>query len=591
MKQTGRKWTSWLLTLALLLGMLPALGGTAKALPALDPVSYIDHNATTGAAETKSCTSYTAFEEGVDSELTTIVSGWYVIKSGNAVATKRLVVSGRVDLILCDGAALIARKGITVGNGNTLNIYTGSTGETILGTGKLYAGTIDGTITTCEPEYAGIGGSNSAGGGTVTIHGGEVTAQGNTKSAGIGGGNGGAGGAVTIYGGSVSATGDSKAAGIGGGNGGDGGMVTIYGGTVTANGGEYAAGIGGGEGGAGGTVTIYGGTVTANGGEYVAGIGKGAGSSDNGTLDLRTGVKLQTSDNGTDWSEPTTETPNPRPQYMKTTYTPPPVTPPTTPDPTPTPTTTQEPREPREPFSESFATEGYLPDSFDGGAVTVSPANAGVRDTVTLTVKPDAGMQLKDLTVTFVGVGEIKTTDKGGGVFAFTMPGGHVSIDAVFEPEGTQPAPTVTPTPTPTPAPAPAQPKVVASPQKLTVNGAERDVEAYNVDGTNFFKLRDLAALLSGTAAQFNVEYNAESNAIIITTGAAYDGEAGAAFTDKSATAVKSPQTVYIDGAAVSLDAYNIGGYNFFGLRELSSLLGYAVDYDEATNTAQITAP
>ena len=187
-----------------------------------DPVAYIDHNATTGTAETKACTSYTAFVEGINNTLTTIPAGWYVIQSGNAVATNRLVVSGTVNLILCDGATLIARKGITVTSGNTLNIYAGSIDETILGTGKLYAGTVNGTINTCEDEYAGIGGSNGASGGTVTIHGGEITALGNTKAAGIGGGNGGAGGTVTIYGGTVTASGDGqgKGMGIGAGHGG-----------------------------------------------------------------------------------------------------------------------------------------------------------------------------------------------------------------------------------------------------------------------------------------------------------------------------------------------------------------------------------
>ncbi len=203
-----------------------------------DPVAYIDHNATTGTAETKACTSYTAFVEGTNSTLTTIPTGWYVIISGNAIATNRLVVSGTVNLILCDGATLIARKGITVTSGNTLNIYAGSIDETILGTGKLYAGTTNGIISTCEGECAGIGGNVGTGGGKVTIHGGEVTAWGNTKGAGIGGGNGGAGGTVTIYGGTVTTSGDGQGKGIGAGHNGTGnGKLTLgtgmylYGGT------------------------------------------------------------------------------------------------------------------------------------------------------------------------------------------------------------------------------------------------------------------------------------------------------------------------------------------------------------------------
>lgn len=129
---------------------------------------------------------------------------------------------------------------------------------------------------------------------------------------------------------------------------------------------------------------------------------------------------------------------------------------------------------------------------------------------------------------------------------------------------------------------------VVLSPQKLTVDGAEQKAEAYNIDGTNFFKLRDLAALLSGTSSQFNVSYDQARNTVVITTGEAYDGTVGTDFIDHSASAVKSPQRVEIDGREVSLTAYNIGGSNFFGLRELSGHLGYSVDYDKTANTALI---
>ncbi len=163
--------------------------------------------------------------------------------------------------------------------------------------------------------------------------------------------------------------------------------------------------------------------------------------------------------------------------------------------------------------------------------------------------------------------------------------------DGYDEPRQTSATPAAPVAPTPTvPAPAtPADPSsAVLSPQKLTVNDAEQNVEAYNIGGANFFKLRDLAALLKGTSAQFNVDYDAARNTVVITKGASYAGEAGSVFADRSASAVISPQTVEIDGQVVALTAYNIGGNNFFGLRELSEILGYGVSYDEATNTARI---
>lgn len=133
------------------------------------------------------------------------------------------------------------------------------------------------------------------------------------------------------------------------------------------------------------------------------------------------------------------------------------------------------------------------------------------------------------------------------------------------------------------------------SDQKLRFNGADwSGVEKYNIDWNNYFKLRDVAALLDGTAAQFNVGYDDAAKTVSITTGERYDFVGGELefSEDYSATAVVSPQTVTVDGKAVTgLTVYNIGGSNFFQLREFGSVLGFAdaIRYDEATRTVFLT--
>ena len=139
-------------------------------------------------------------------------------------------------------------------------------------------------------------------------------------------------------------------------------------------------------------------------------------------------------------------------------------------------------------------------------------------------------------------------------------------------------------------APAPEAPaQVVLSPQKLSVDGRPRTVEMYNIDGYNYFKLRDLAVLLADTPAQFSVDWDAESNTVLVVTGAAYTPVGGELVQgdDRSATAVRSPQTIRIDEAArTDLPVYNLGGNNFFRLRSLGEALGFQVDFDAETNTA-----
>ena len=219
------------------------------------------------------------------------VWGCFIV-SEDVTLEERVTVQGTnpVNLVLCDGAKLIAKKGITISTEGVLNIWAGSATSTtaVEGSGALFAGTTDGTDNTCRENASGIGGQIYQGGTryAINIYGGRITATGGTNGSGIGGGIYDYQGAtVNIYGGTVTATGGGGAAGIGGGWKGDMGYINISGGAVTATGGYNGAGIGGGAEGRGegggrfyteGRITISGGTVTATGGGNAAGIGGGS---------------------------------------------------------------------------------------------------------------------------------------------------------------------------------------------------------------------------------------------------------------------------------------------------------------------------
>ena len=69
----------------------------------------------------------------------------------------------------------------------------------------------------------------------------------------------------------------------------------------------------------------------------------------------------------------------------------------------------------------------------DNGSVTVSNGSTAKKgDTVTITVKPDAGYEIDKVTVTDSKGNSITVTDKGDGKFSFTMPDGKVDVKVTF---------------------------------------------------------------------------------------------------------------------------------------------------------------
>ena len=122
---------------------------------------------------------------------------------------------------------------------------------------------------------------------------------------------------------------------------------------------------------------------------------------------------------------------------------------------------------------------------------------------------------------------------------------------------------------------------------RVIVNGVEKVFDAYNIMDNNYFKLRDIAYVLNGTEAQFAVIWDGERDAIRLTTGMGYT-PVGGEMTGKGQgekTAMPTQSNVFLDGATISLKAYNILNNNYFKLRDLGAAFRFEVDWDEETQT------
>ena len=124
----------------------------------------------------------------------------------------------------------------------------------------------------------------------------------------------------------------------------------------------------------------------------------------------------------------------------------------------------------------------------------------------------------------------------------------------------------------------------------VLVDGKNIAFDAYTIDDFNYFKLRDLAYVLNGSAKQFEVGWDEFHNAISLKSNAPYTA-AGGEMTGKGAGSKKADLTnsaIYLNGRAIRLTAYNIEGNNYFKLRDVGITFDFDVVWDEGRNTIVI---
>ncbi len=123
------------------------------------------------------------------------------------------------------------------------------------------------------------------------------------------------------------------------------------------------------------------------------------------------------------------------------------------------------------------------------------------------------------------------------------------------------------------------------SSMQVTLNGAMIGLSGYEIEGSNYFKLRDLAYVLRGTAGNFAVGF--DGTTISLNTGKDYEPIGGELeLSDASRKDAKHKENMLkIDDQSAALMSYEIDGYNYFKLRDLGEALDFGVDFDAATRT------
>lgn len=140
-------------------------------------------------------------------------------------------------------------------------------------------------------------------------------------------------------------------------------------------------------------------------------------------------------------------------------------------------------------------------------------------------------------------------------------------------------------------AKSPAQPlKAAPTASKILVNGKSVSFDSYTINGSNYFKLRDLASAVNGTGKQFDVSWDNAAKTINLISDKAYTAVGGEMTTGDGNEKTPVPNTSIImkDGVQIPLEAYTIDGNTYFKLRDLAQAFNIGVTWDNATKTIGI---
>ena len=127
---------------------------------------------------------------------------------------------------------------------------------------------------------------------------------------------------------------------------------------------------------------------------------------------------------------------------------------------------------------------------------------------------------------------------------------------------------------------------------KVTIDGVEVKFDAYNINGNNYFKLRDIAYSLADTEKRFSVNWVAQNNSANLIMGEKYVPVGGEMNPGSGVhkNAAVSNTNIMVNGETVSAAAYMIDNSNYFKLRDLGTILGFGVDWDEQNQTVVISS-
>lgn len=145
--------------------------------------------------------------------------------------------------------------------------------------------------------------------------------------------------------------------------------------------------------------------------------------------------------------------------------------------------------------------------------------------------------------------------------------------------------------------------KVTAIPQwqEVVFDGHSKMMQCYNIDGYNYFRLRDMAQEVTDHIDKqrhhFGISYDTEEKSINILRTYDYEPITGIKeylISTEKKDAVLANTQLKVNGAKLPIDymkGYIVDGYTFYKLRDLADLLGLDVEWCEGDRVIELSSP
>ncbi|MGE4354583.1 MAG: stalk domain-containing protein, partial [Oscillospiraceae bacterium] len=124
----------------------------------------------------------------------------------------------------------------------------------------------------------------------------------------------------------------------------------------------------------------------------------------------------------------------------------------------------------------------------------------------------------------------------------------------------------------------------------ISINEQNYAIQAYTINGSDYFRLRDIAFIMIGTTGQFQVEWNETEQSVQITQGKYYREIGGElSLSETAKTAVPTISAIYSDGHKTDLTGYNIDGSTYLTIADMAKDIGFSADVDTTADTVVIS--